>query len=192
MAQDPPVRKRRPGRGGHLIGWLLILVAAAPAVIGVVRFSSSVNALARVPLPAGGVVTLSHAGDNEIYYETAHCAGSSQANLSFVAPVVLDISPVSPGAAYSHLSPASSTGSYSSGGHCGVSIGTVQITHPGRFRIWDTGPAAYVAGGDLAVGLRVSNDLLIGVLLTIVIAFAGIGLVILILLRGSRRRPTQV
>jgi hypothetical protein len=186
--QSPPARKRRPGRGGHLAGWLLIVVAAAPAVIGVVQFSHSVDSLARVPLSAGGVVTLSHAGGNEIYYESPQCPAPSQANVTFVPPVVLNISPASPGAAYADLSSVSSRSSYSSGGHCGVSIGTVQITHAGRFRIRDSGSASYGAGSDLAVGAAVSDDVWIGVLLTILLGFAGVCLVIVINLRRFRIR----
>jgi hypothetical protein len=186
--QSPPARKRRPGRGGHLTGWLLIVVAAAPAVIGVVQFSHSVDSLARVPLPAGGVVTLSHVGGNEIYYESTQCPAPSQANVTFAPPVVLNISPASPGAAYSDLSPVSSRSSYNSGGRCGVSIGTVQVTHAGQFRIRDTGSASYGAGSDLAVGPAVSDDVWIGVLLTILLGFVGIGLVIVINLRRFRVR----
>jgi hypothetical protein len=173
---------------------LVAAVAAAPTIIAIVAANSSVDALARVPLPEGGLVTLAHPGGNVIYYEGG--GSGSPATASYVPPISLRITPVSAGAAVAGLaatSPGRSRGSYSIGGHHGVEAFTVQVTHPGEFRISDSGPAGPVAGTDLAIGPGVSASLFLGILATILIVVCGIGAMAAFIFLRARRKfgPTR-
>ena len=163
-------------------------VAALPTIIAVVHLNSSVDALARVPLPEGGLVSLPHPGGNVIYYED-HRSGSSAAR--YIPPIDLRITPVSAGAGVVGLAGTNPhrSSSYSTGGHHGVEVFAVQVTHPGQFRISDTGPAGPVAGTDLAIGPGVPADsLFLGILATILLAVFGIGVMAVFIFRRARRK----
>src|SRR5690242_5616518 len=67
----------RPGRIWYLVPALLVLGGIAWVVFGFVSLGSKVDSFARVPLPAGGTVTLNHSGGYVVYYEGPG-AGSGQ------------------------------------------------------------------------------------------------------------------
>jgi len=193
----PPVGyRRRPGsRAGRsrrqrgnwpwtLAILLVAAVAALPVIIAVVHTNSSVDALARVRLPEGGLITLPHAGGNVIYYEDDRSGSSTAGD---VPAFDLTITPVSAGAAVAGLA-ARSNSSYSFGGHHGVEVFTVQVTHPGQFRISVTGPAGPLSSADLAIGPGVPIGLFIlGIVATILVAICGIGILVVLIFRKFGR-----
>ncbi len=164
---------------------LLMAVVAVPAVIGAVRLNSAITALARVPLPRGGVVSLTHAGSNVIYYEQAGSAASA----AYVPPISLHVTPASVGASVTDLTATGLGSSFSLGSQHGVTVFRILVVHPGRFRVWDADPAGSVAGAELAIGPGVPGaSFVIGIVLTIVLGFILIGLYVVIVLRRTRRR----
>jgi hypothetical protein len=187
---DPDLHagRRRHRRGNWLWALAIILVAAvaaAPVIVAVVYTTNSVNALARVPLPEGGLVTLTHAGGNVIYYEDNGSGSSGGAG--FVPGFDLTITPVSAGADVADLT-AGGNSSYSFGSHNGTEVFTVQVTHPGQFRVSVTDPVGSLAGADLAIGPGVPVGLfIVGVAATILLAICGVGLLVVLIFRKSAR-----
>lgn len=174
----------RAGRSRRERNWpwalailLVAAVAAIPTIIGIVHMDSSLGALARVPMPGGGLVTLPHAGGNVIYYES---------DSSEIPAINLTITPVSAGANVADLT-ARSNSTYSIDSHQTVEVFTVQVTHPGQFRISVTGPDGPVAGTDLAIGPDVGDSLLLGILATMLLGLGGIS-VLVVLILGKKRR----
>src|SRR5439155_4017690 len=64
-----PRAKIRPGRIWYLVGLLLFLGGAALLAIVPESLFSQVDSFPRVAVPAGGQVSLDHAGGYVIYYE---------------------------------------------------------------------------------------------------------------------------
>jgi len=166
-------RKLRPGRIWYLVAVVVFAVAAGWLVHSVFSFAGTVNGLQRVPLPAGGTVTLGHSGGYIVYYEGP--GGQSGTIPSFD----VHVTPASPGAAVAGLSRYQSSVTYSVGSHQGRAVLTLDIARPGTFAV----SAAGAAGADLAIGGSIARGI-VGIVWPavplMVLAFIG-GLIVFII-----------
>src|SRR5207244_707906 len=64
----PPARIR-PGRIWYLVALLVFLGGVAWLVAGLLSLSSHIDSFPRVPIPAGGQISLDHSGGYVVYYE---------------------------------------------------------------------------------------------------------------------------
>jgi hypothetical protein len=187
--QPPPAgyspiqpQKLRPGRIWYLVGLVIFLAGAAWLVVGILSAISTVNDLQRVPLPAGGTVSLQHSGGYIIYYE------GQGAQSGRIPAFHINVTPASPGAAVTGLSQYRSTVTYNIGSHQGRAVLTLHVAKPGKFAIKATG--APVA--DLAIGGSIARGI-VGVVLPgvplMILGFLGLAIVLIIrLVRKSALR----
>jgi hypothetical protein len=178
----------RPGRIWYLIPVLLIVAGIAWVVFGFVSLSSKVDSFARVPLPAGGTVALSHGGGYVVYYEGAG------ANSGQIPSFNVQIAPAAPPAAVGRGSLRTYGGSvtYTIGAHQGRAVLTLQVVHPGKFLVEPSGAGAASAGSDLAFGQSIGGSIVGIVLPTIGLTFLGIASwIILFTIRLTRTRRAR-
>lgn len=180
-------RKLRPGRIWYLVALVVFAAGAAWVIAGFMSFTSTVNGLQRVPLPAGGTVNLEHSGGYVVYYEGP---GSQSGNFPSFS---VHVSPASPGASATSLTDYQSSVTYSVGSHQGRAVFTLNVAHPGKFAISESG--ALGAGADLAVGGSVAQGIVgvivPGVPLMILAFLSGLALFIIRIVRKSAMRRSQ-
>lgn len=178
-----PPGKVRPGRVWYLLALLLIAGGIAWLVLAVVSFGNQVNSFQRVPLPAGGRVSLATSGGYVIYYE------GPGAQSGHFPPFNVRVEPASAGAAVGSLRQYGASVTYGVGGHNGRAVLSLQVTHPGTFTVVTTGAPA---GSDLAFGHSVASSIVKIVVPSVLLIVLGValGLVILIvrIVRRSRQR----
>jgi hypothetical protein len=178
----------RPGRIWYLVPVLLILGGIAWVVFGFVSLSSKVDSFARVPLPAGGNVALSHSGGYVVYYE------GPGANSGRIPSFNVQIAPAAPPAAVAANSLQSYGGSvnYAIGAHQGRAVLTLQVAHPGKFLVEASGAGAATAGSDLAFGQSIAGSIVSIVLPTLGLIFLGVASwIILFVIRLTRTRRAR-
>ncbi len=179
-----PRQKVRPGRIWYLVPLALFVAGAAWLIVGIVSLSSTVNGLQRVPVPAGGTVSLSHSGGYTIYYEGP---GAQSGN---IPPFHINVTPASPGASVSSLTRYGSTVTYNVGSHHGRAVLTLNVTRPGRFSISATG--AQATGADLAFGGSIAHGIVTIVLPAVPLMVLGfLGALILLTVRIFRKRALR-
>jgi hypothetical protein len=173
----------RPGRVWYLAALAVLLVGVAWIVLGLISVSHQVDSFPRVPLPAGGTVVLDHSGGYVIYYEGP---GASRGQVpSFHVRIA-------PAAAVSSLRPYASSVTYSFGSHQGRAVLTLQVVHPGRFRVEPTGAPAVPGGSDLAFGSSIAGRVAGTVLPSIGLIFLGIiGAIAVGIIRVARVRRAR-
>src|SRR5215831_16395866 len=173
----PPV-KIRPGRIWYLAGLLVLLGGVAWLVVGLVSVFSHVNSFARVPVPAGGQVSLDHSGGYVIYYE------GPGAQSGRIPPFRIRVTPASPGAAVQSLAPYGGSLTYSNGSHQGSAALTLQVTHPGRFTVETPGGTNLPAGSELAFGDSFGGGLVASIVGGVLLVLAGLaGLIVIFVIR---------
>ena len=180
-----PSPKIRPGRIWYLVALVIFVGATAWLIYGFVSLVGTVNDLQRVPLPAGGTVSLGHSGGYTVYFEGP---GAQSGGIpSFDVNVV----PVSPGARVSSLTSYESNVTYNVGSHSGRAVLTLDITSPGTFRITATGPQ--IPGAGLAVGDSIASEI-VGILLPAVplMILAVLGAVLVLVLRIIRKHALRL
>jgi hypothetical protein len=178
----------RPGRIWYLVPALLILGGIAWVVFGFVSLSGMVNSFARVPLPAGGTVTLNHSGGYVVYYE------GPGANSGQIPSFNVQIAPAAPPAAIAvgSLRTYGSSVNYAIGSRQGRAVLTLQVVHPGQFTVALSGAGASTAGSDLAFGQSVAGSIVGIVLPTIGLIFLGVASwIILFVIRLTRTRRAR-
>lgn len=176
----------RPGRIWYLVPVLLILGGIAWVVFGFVSLGSKVDSFARVPLPAGGTVTLNHGGGYVVYYEGPG-ASSGQ-----IPSFTVQIRAAAPPAVVGSLQSYGSSVSYAIGARQGHAVLTLQVVHPGRFQVEPSGAGARTAGSDLAFGQSIGGSIVGIVLPTIGLIFLGIASwIILFVIRLTRTRRAR-
>jgi hypothetical protein len=160
---------------------LAVFVAGlAWLIVGVGSLASTVDGLQRVPLPAGGTVSVSHSGGYTIYYEGT---GAQSGN---IPPFHINVTPASQGAAVSSLTRYGSTVTYNVGSHRGRAVLTLQVAKPGRFAVPTVGAAS---GADLAFGGSIAHGVVGVVLPGVPLMILGfLGAVILLIVRIFRTR----
>jgi hypothetical protein len=173
----------RPGRIWYLVPAVLIAGAIAWVVFGFVSLSNEVGSFARVPLPAGGTVTLHHSGGYVVYYEGPG-ADSGQIPSFNVR--------IAPAAAVGRLQSYGSTVNYTIGNRQGRAVLTLQVVHPGKFVVEPLGAGAATTGSDLAFGQSIAGSIVGIVLPTIGLIFLGIASwIILFVIRLTRTRRAR-
>jgi len=176
----------RPGRIWYLIPVLLILGGIAWVAFGFVSLSSKVDSFARVPLPAGGNVTLSPSGGYVVYYE------GPGANSGQIPSFNVRIEPVAPPAAVSSLQSYGGSVNYAIGAHQGRAVLTLQVAHPGKFLVEPSGAGEATVGSDLAFGQSVAASIVGIVLPTLGLIFLGVATwIILFVIRLTRTRRAR-
>lgn len=178
----------RPGRIWYLAAVLLFLGGVAWLVFGFVSLSSKVDAFERVPLPAGGTVTLNHSGGYVVYYE------GPGANSGQIPSFNVRIAPAAPPAAVRRgsLQTYGSSVTYTIGTRQGRAVLTLQVVHPGKFVVQLSGTGAAAAGSDLAFGQSLGGSIVSIVLPTIGLIFLGIASwIILFVIRLTRTRRAR-
>lgn len=184
LATAPP--KVRPGRTWYLLALAVFLSGAAWLVFGILGVKGQVDAFQRVPLPQGGLVSLSHSGGYVLYYE-APGAASGQ-----VPPFNVTVVPASADASAKSLRPYTADMTYSFGSRQGQAVLTLQVSRPGAFRIVATGTPAVAGGSYLAFGSSIAGGItgtvLAAVLLMVLGVAGGVALFIIRIVLTSRRR----
>lgn len=184
---QPGSRPRvRPGRIWYLAAVLLLAAGVFWLVFGFVSLSSKVDAFSRVPLPAGGTVTLTHSGGYVVYYEGAG------ATTGHIPGFEVQIRPAAPPAAVGSLRSYAASVTYTIGAHQGRAVLTFQVVHPGKFLVHPSGATAVAGGSDLAFGSSVAGGIVTTVLLSIGLIFLGIAAaVVLFIIRLTRTRRAR-
>ena len=173
----------RPGRIWYLVPALLIVGGIAWVVFGFVSLSSKVDSFARVPLPAGGTVTLNHSGGYVVYYE------GPGANSGHIPSFNVQIAPA---AAVGSLQSYGSSVTYAIGTRQGRAVLTLQVVHPGKFVVKTPGAGAATEGSDLAFGQSIAGAIVGIVLPTIGLILLGVASwIILFVIRLTRTRRAR-
>src|SRR5262249_61761168 len=159
-ASSPPLagtpgaspRTVRPGRAWWLVAVAARLGGAAPLVAGLLGVKGQVDGFQRVPLPQGGQVTLGH-NSYVLYYEAPGAASGQIPNFN------VTVAPASAGARAKSLQPYAADVTYSLGSRQGRAVLTLQLSHPGTFRVVATGAPAVAGGSDLAFGSSIAGGI---------------------------------
>ncbi|HYB86824.1 MAG TPA: hypothetical protein VEC76_08240 [Streptosporangiaceae bacterium] len=174
-AQRPRVR---PGRIWYLVPLAALLGGVVWVIFGFTSLSSQINSFQRAPIPGGGVVSLSHSGGYTGYFEGPG-AQSGQ-----IPAFNVRVIPASAGAAVTSLVPYNGSLTYSVGNHEGKAVLTLQVSHPGRFRVVFAGVSNAPAGSDLAFGNSFTGGLVAGAVGGVLLILAGlVGLIVLFVIR---------
>jgi len=193
-ASSPPLagtpgaspRTVRPGRAWYLVALAVFLGGAALLVAGLLGVKGQVDGFQRVPLPQGGQVTLVHNGSYVLYYEAPGAASGQIPNFN------VTVAPASAGARAKSLQPYAADVTYSLGSRQGRAVLTLQLSHPGMFRVVATGAPAVAGGSDLAFGPNIAGGIagtaVTGGLLMVLGVASGITLFVIRYVRTSRRR----
>jgi hypothetical protein len=172
----------RPGRVWYLVALALFLGGIAVVVFGLISVNNKVNSFPRVPLPAGGAVTLSHSGGYVVYYEGAGASTGQIPNFNVR---------IGPAAAVRSLRPYSGSVTYSFGSRQGSAVLTLQVVHPGTFLVESSGAGA-VRGSDLAFGSSLAGSIVAIVLPSLALVFLGLaGGIVLFIIRLTRTRRAR-
>jgi hypothetical protein len=175
----------RPGRVWYLVAVALFLGGIAVVVFGLISVNNQVNSFPRVPLPAGGTITLSHSGGYVVYYEGAGASTGQIPNFT------VHIAPTAPPAAVGSLRSYGSSVTYTFGSREGRAVLTLQIVRPGRFLVKPSGASA-VPGSDLAFGSSLAGAIVAIVLPSLGLIFLGIaGAIVLFIIRLTRTRRAR-
>jgi len=192
-ASSPPLagtpgaspRTVRPGRAWYLVALAVFLGGAALLVAGLLGVKGQVDGFQRVPLPQGGQVTLGH-NSYVLYYEAPGAASGQIPNFN------VTVTPASAGARAKSLQPYAADVTYSLGSRQGRAVLTLQLSHPGTFRVVATGAPTVAGGSDLAFGSNIvggiADTVVSGGLLMVLGVAGGITLFVIRYVRTSRRR----
>jgi len=176
----------RPGRIWYLVPLLVLLGGVAWLVSGLVSLGSHVDAFPRVAIPAGGQVSLSHSGGYVVYYEGPG-AQSGQ-----IPAFRVQVIPAAAPAAVQSLAPYTTSVTYAFGSRQGRAVLTLQVRHPGRFRVETPGASGLPAGSDLAFGDSIAGGITVTAVLSGLLMFAGLaGLIVIFVIRVAKTRRAR-
>jgi len=179
-------RKARPGRAWYLLALAVFLGGAALLVAGLLGVKGQVDGFQRVPLPQGGQVSLPHSGGYVLYYEAPGAASGQFPSFN------VTVAPASAGARATSLQPYTTDVTYGFGSRQGRAVLTLQVSHPGTFRVVATGAPTVAGGSDLAFGSSIvggiAGTVVSGGLLMVLGVAGGITLFVIRYVRISRRR----
>lgn len=182
LAAPPP----RPGRIWYLLPLVVFLGGVALLVFGLLSLSSHVDSFPRVAIPAGGPVSLSHSGGYVIYYEGPG-AQSGQ-----IPAFRVRVIPASASAVVKSVAPYTTSVSYAFGSRQGRAVLSLQVSHPGRFRVETSGAGGLPAGSDLAFGDSIAGGISVIAVLSGLLMFAGLaGLVVIFVIRIAKARRVR-
>ena len=177
----PPARIR-PGRIWYLVPLVVFLGGLAWLVFGLFSLSSHIDSFPRAAVPAGGQVSLNHAGGYVVYYE------GPDAQSGHLPAFRVRVIPASASAAVRSLAPYTTSVSYAFASRQGRAVLTLQVSHPGRFRVETAGAGGVPAGSDLAFG----DSIAVTAVLSGLLMFAGLaGLVAILVIRIAKKRRAR-
>ena len=183
-------RKARPGRAWYLLVLVVFLAGAAWLVSGISGVKGQVDAFQRVPLPQGGLISLSHNGGYVLYYEAPGAATGQLPSFN------VTVAPAAPAARAQSLKVYNADVTYSFGSRQGRAVLTLQVAHPGTFRVVAAGAPTVAGGSDLAFGSSIAGGIasaaLPAALLMLLGVASGIALFIIRYLRAPRRTQIRV
>ena len=181
-------RKVRPGRAWYLLALAVFLAGAAWLVFGILGVKGQVDAFERVPLPQGGLISLHHSGGYVLYYEAPGAASGQFPSFN------VTIVPASPAARAQSLRPYAADVNYSFGSRQGRAVLTLQISHPGTFRVVTTGAPTVAGGSDLAFGSTIAGGIVGTVLISVLLIVLGIagGIAVFVVRLTSPRTQLRV
>ena len=184
-----PKAKIRPGRIWYLMALLVLLAGVAWLVVGLLSVSSHIDSFPRVAIPAGGQITLDHSGGYVVYYEGPG-AQSGQ-----IPAFRVRVTPASAGAAVQSLGSYNSSVTYAFGSHQGRAVLSMQVGHPGRFRVETPGGGNVPAGSGLAFGDSIVGGVAGTALPSALLILAGIVALLVIfiirIVKTSRERSAR-
>ena len=164
--------KVRPGRIWYLAALAVFLGGVAWLVIGLLSLGHQIDSFPRVPLPAGGAVTLNHGGGYVIYYEGPG-AKSGQ-----IPGFHVRIVPTASSPQVGSLKTYSGSLTYSFGSHQGRAVLTLQVARGGRFLVEPFGAPSH---SDLAFGSSIAGGIVGIVLGSLALIFTGVAIAIVLL-----------
>ena len=161
----------------------MFLGGVAWLVIGLVSLGHQIDSFPRVPLPAGGAVTLNHGGGYVIYYEGPG-AKSGQ-----IPGFHVRIVPAASSPQMGSLKTYSGSLTYSFGSHQGRAVLTLQVARGGRFLVEPFGAPSH---SDLAFGSSIAGGIVGIVLGSLALIFAGIvAAIVLLVIRIVKTRRAR-
>jgi hypothetical protein len=176
--------KVRPGRIWYLVAIAIFAAGLAWLIVGIVSIGNTVNNLQRVPLPAGGTISLAHSGGYIVYYEGPGAQNGQ------IPGFRIQVAPASSGAGVPSLTQYTSQLTYNIGSHHGRAVLTLHITRPGTFRVTTTGSPP--SGSDLAFGGSIASGIVGALLPGLPLILIGLlGAVTLLIIRIIRKRSVQ-
>jgi hypothetical protein len=176
--------KVRPGRIWYLAALAVFLGGVAWLLIGLFSLGHQIDSFPRVPLPAGGAVTLTHSGGYVIYYEGPG-AKSGQ-----IPGFHVRIVPAASSPQMGSLKTYSGSLTYSFGSHQGRAVLTLRVARGGRFLVQPSGAPGH---SDLAFGSSIAGGIVGIVLGSIALIFAGIAVaIVLLVIRIVKTRRARV
>ena len=144
----PPARprpSRQPGIAWYWLAAALLLAGAVWPLLGIRVTSRRIAALQRVPLPAGGRVTLRRAGTYVISYE-------ARAHVPERLPLLrVTARPITPALRVWLLADTSGA-VYAAGRDEGIAVLGLRVSRPGTVALGSPDPPAVRGASDLAVG----------------------------------------
>jgi hypothetical protein len=164
--------KVRPGRIWYLAALVVFLGGVSWLVFGLFSLGHQIDSFPRVPLPAGGAVTLNHSGGYVIYYEGPG-AQSGQ-----IPGFHVRIVPAASSPQMGSLKTYSGSLTYSFGSHQGRAVLTLRVARGGRFLVEPSGAPSH---SDLAFGSSIAGGIVGIVLGSLALIFAGIAAAIVLL-----------
>ena len=173
----------RPGRIWYLAALAVFLGGVAWLVIGLLSLGHQIDSFPRVPLPAGGAVTLNHGGGYVIYYEGPG-AKSGQ-----IPGFHVRIVPTASSPQVGSLKTYSGSLTYSFGSHQGRAVLTLKVARGGRFLVEPFGAPSH---SDLAFGSSIAGGIVGIVLGSLALIFAGIvAAIVLLVIRIVKTRRAR-
>ena len=184
----PSPRRTRAGRAWYLLALAVFLSGAAWLIFGLLGVKGQVDGFQRVPLPQGGLVSLQHSGGYVLYYEAPGAASGQFPSFN------VTIVPASPAARAQSLRPYAADVNYSFGSRQGRAVLTLQISHPGTFRVVTTGAPTVAGGSDLAFGSAIAGGIVGTALISVLLMGLGVagGIALFVVRLTSRRTQLRV
>ena len=181
-------RRARPSRAWYLLALAVFLSGAAWLIFGLLGVKGQVDSFQRVPLPQGGLVSLQHSGGYVLYYEAPGAASGQFPSFN------VTVEPASPAARAQSLEPYTADVNYSFGSRQGRAVLTLQISHPGTFRVVTTGAPTVAGGSDLAFGSAIAGGIVGTALISVLLMGLGVagGIALFVVRMTSRRAQTRV
>ena len=164
--------KVRPGRVWYLAALAVFLGGVAWLVFGLLSLGHQIDSFPRVPLPAGGAVTLNHGGGYVIYYE------GPGAKTGQIPGFHVRIVPAASSPQMGSLKTYSGSLTYSFGSHQGRAVLTFQVPRGGKFLVEPFGAPSH---SDLAFGSSIAGGIVGIVLGSIALILVGIAAAIVLL-----------
>jgi hypothetical protein len=146
-------QKSAAGRAWYLLALAVFRGGAVCLVFAILGVKGQVDAFQLVPLPQGGLISLRHNVGCVLYYEAPGAASGQFPFFNVTVP------PASLAARAQGLQPCTADVTYSFGSRQGRAVLTLQVSHPGTFRVAVTGAPTVAGGSYLAFGSTIADGI---------------------------------